>query len=67
MDKISISDEVVTDFIHNSKKYTSATPEGAILRQGYSQGVRLRHIKAGWVEFNTISQTWTVFKVCSSW
>jgi hypothetical protein len=67
MDKISISNKIVTNFIHNPKQYTSATPEGAILRQAYSQGVKLRHIKAGWVEFNTINQTWTVLKVCASW
>ncbi|EPF2931240.1 hypothetical protein ACSTJT_03480 [Vibrio parahaemolyticus] len=67
MDKISISNEIITDFIRNPVKYTSATPEGAILRRGYSLGVPPRRIKAGWVEFNTISKTWTVFKVCSSW
>lgn len=67
MVKINISTQIVSNFITNPQGYTSKTPEGAVLREGYSLGIKVRMITGGWVEYNKTTQTWDVFKVCAPW
>ena len=63
MDKIYIDRVIICDFIKNPNLYDSKTPEGAILRTAYSNGIKFRHIKGGWTEFCDKTQRWIVYKV----
>ncbi|EMW1605521.1 hypothetical protein AAEO70_001133 [Vibrio cholerae] len=67
MEKIYIHQNVISAFILNPNHYQSNTPEGAILRTAYSDGIALKRVRAGWVEFCSNRQVWEVKKVCACW
>jgi len=65
--KFTFPNSFITGFIKTPNQYPSSTPEGAILRAAYTQGIKLRKVTGGWVEYDNNSQKWVVYKVCASW
>ncbi|EOI1366799.1 hypothetical protein ACMGN5_000094 [Serratia marcescens] len=65
--KFTFPNSFITGFIKTPAQYPSSTPEGAILRAAYIQGIKLRKVTGGWVEYDNNSQKWIVYKVCAAW
>ncbi|WP_213716290.1 hypothetical protein [Cedecea lapagei] len=65
--KFNFSNSFITGFIKKPGQYSSSTPEGAILRAAYTQGIKLRKVTGGWVEYDDNSKKWVVYKVCAPW
>ena len=63
IDRIDFTYEVKRKTLLSPPNPIASTPEGAIISKGLSQGIPLRKICGGWVEYDFKTKLWVVYMV----